>query len=61
MPASLTNSNDIVANSASLIDDNAVINILIQSNINEAIEEIVGLPLETLIPVTLFASRTYQQ
>ena len=48
MPVSLTNSNDIIANSVSLVDKRKVINILDLFLKNEALEEIVGLPPATL-------------
>ena len=49
MPVSLTNSNDIIANSAWFSNDNDVINVfdLVRKN-NETIEKILGLPPETL-------------
>ena len=49
MPVSLTNSNDIIANSVSLITNNDVINMfdLFYKN-NKPIEEILGLPPATL-------------
>ena len=49
MADKLTNSNDIVANSAPLVSNHSVVHIwLYLCKKHEVIKEIVGLPLETL-------------